>query len=318
MNEQGYREAERRFWEWAGLTPQETFVTLPRLRVSIRIQMVGEGEPVLFIHGGPNAGSTWIPMLERLSGFRALLVDRPGTGLSDVLHVGRHDLADFGRVFVGDVAAALGMERLHVVASSFGGYLAIQSAAAEPERIARMVQMACPAFVAGMQVPAFMRLLTVGPVRRLTSLLPPSRRAQRAIFRQIGHGASLEAGRIPEALFDWYEDLARHTDTMDNESRMIARLASLRGFDPALTIRETTLAQVSAAALFLWGRDDPFGDEAVARRLVSAMPDAGLVMLPASGHLPWCDDPHGVAQATAAFLHGEAPPPAATAVGAEA
>jgi hypothetical protein len=57
MSEVDYRCAERRLWNSVGLTPHESFVTLPRLGVEARVQEVGEGEPVLFIHGGPNAGS---------------------------------------------------------------------------------------------------------------------------------------------------------------------------------------------------------------------------------------------------------------------
>ncbi len=37
-----------------------------------------------------------------------------------------------------------------------------------------MVQLSCPAFAPGMVVPAFMRLMTVGAVRRLMSIMPPT------------------------------------------------------------------------------------------------------------------------------------------------
>ena len=83
MNEAKYREAEERLWDSAGRKPIEHFVELPRNGVRVRVQEVGEGPPALFLHGGPNSGSTWAPLLEHLEGFRCLLLDRPGTGLSD-------------------------------------------------------------------------------------------------------------------------------------------------------------------------------------------------------------------------------------------
>ena len=58
-NESKFRAAEERLWESEGLKPMEHFVRLPRIATRVRIQEVGDGDPVLFIHGGPNSGSTW-------------------------------------------------------------------------------------------------------------------------------------------------------------------------------------------------------------------------------------------------------------------
>ena len=302
MNEVEYRRSESRLWDAVGVTPTETFVTMPRLGVKVRVQEIGEGDPSLFVHGGPNAGSTWAPMIEHLDGVRALLIDRPGTGLSEPYEVGPANLAHYGRVFVGDVLDGLGIESAHVVASSFGGMLALYSAAAEPDRFRRMVQMACPAMAPGQQVPPFMRLMTVGIVRRLLGVLPPNERAGDSILRQIGHGASLDADRIPQIFKDWYLALQQHTDTMEHDGNMIGRLGTISGFPDSLTIPDDVLSATETPTLFLWGADDTFGGPDVARDVVSSMPAAELVMMPDSGHLPWLDDPRFAAKATKTFI----------------
>jgi 2-hydroxy-6-oxonona-2,4-dienedioate hydrolase len=303
-NESKYRAAEKILWEASGSRPAEQFVAeqfvrLPRTGVRVRVQEVGEGEPVLFIHGGPNAGATWVPLVQHLRGFRCLLVDRPGTGLSDPHAITAANLAEFGAGFVGAVLAALGVERAHVVASSFGGHLALRSAAAEPERVVRMVQMACPALSPGERLPPFMRLIAYRPFRRLLNILPPNARANRSIMRQLGHGASLDAERIPQAFFDWYLELQRHTDTHRNEAEMIARVTRARR---QLTLSDELLAAIRTPTLFLWGEDDTFGGPDVARHLVSRMRDARVEMIPGAGHLPWLDRPAAIAQQTADFL----------------
>jgi pimeloyl-ACP methyl ester carboxylesterase len=239
-----------------------------------------------------------IPYLTR---FRCYVVDRPGTGLSDDF-VLTDDFHGFARSFLPGVLDGLGLDRAHVVASSFGGFLSLMSTAAAPERTLRMVQMACPAFVPGMSIPGFMKALSLGPVRWLINTLPPNEKVGRSILRQIGHGASLDANRIPQIFFEWYLALQRHTNTMCNDGEMIGRAGSLRGFPPELTIPDDVLRSVTVPTLFLWGEDDPFGTAAVGRHVVELMPHASLRMLPAAGHLPWLDDPEGTGRATANFL----------------
>jgi pimeloyl-ACP methyl ester carboxylesterase len=304
MNEARYRQAEQQFWSWAGATPSERWVQLARQRVRLRVQVVGEGAPVLFVHGAPNSGSTWTPLMTHLRGFRCLLLDRPGTGLSDPLPapLSAGTLPAFADTFIVDVLDALGIGRAHLVVHSFGGYLGLRAAAAHPERVDRMVLIGSPAFVPGISVPPFVRLMTLGIVRQIVNAVPPNERSEKMIFRQIGHGASLDAGRISQPFLDWYRANQRDTDTMRNDGEMIGRLGSLRGFDPALTLTLEQLGAAVAPTLFLWGEDDGFGGAATARRVAELLPHAELELLPRSGHLPWIDDPVHIATATAKFL----------------
>jgi 2-hydroxy-6-oxonona-2,4-dienedioate hydrolase len=298
-----YRAAEATFWASIGRRPTtEHQVRLPTTGTTVRIQEVGEGPPAVFLHGGPNTGSTWIPLLAHLDGLRCLLVDRPGTGLSAPYPITATNLPRIGARFVPEILDGLGISRAHVVASSFGGHLALRSAAAHPDRFLRMVQMAAPAMIPGDTVPSFIRLMARPTFRRLVNVLPPNQRVNRSIFRQIGHGASLDAGRIPQPLFDWYLAMQRTTDTVRNDGELIGRV--LDQWD-AIRLTDDLLARVAVPTLFWWGADDTFGGEDVARHLVEVMPDAELTMVPDAGHLPWLDDPAGAAAATAAFLGSE-------------
>jgi pimeloyl-ACP methyl ester carboxylesterase len=298
-----YRDAEATFWASSGRSPSaEHHVRLPTTGTTVRVQEVGEGPPVLFLHGGPNSGSTWVPLVAHLDGLRCLLVDRPGTGLSAPYPITASNLPRIGARLVPELLDGLGIGRAHVVASSFGGHLALRSAAAHPDRFLRMVQMAAPALIPGDSLPLFMRLLAKPSVRRLVNVLPPNERAGRAILRQIGHGASLEADRIPPAFFAWYLALQRHTDTMRNDGDMIGN--AIPQVD-TIRLTDELLASVPVPTLFWWGADDTFGGEEVARHLVAVMPEAKLTMVPHAGHLPWLDDPAAAAAATAAFLRSE-------------
>ncbi|RPI09398.1 MAG: alpha/beta fold hydrolase, partial [Actinobacteria bacterium] len=113
-----YRAAEQRLWRSLGVTPIERKVALTRTGITVRLQECGEGEPVLFVHGASNAGTSWASLAALLGGFRCLLLDRPGCGLSDPLPQSLDDatrLAAFADDLVVDVLDALGVERAALV-----------------------------------------------------------------------------------------------------------------------------------------------------------------------------------------------------------
>jgi 2-hydroxy-6-oxonona-2,4-dienedioate hydrolase len=294
MDESRYRAAEDALWHQAALTPIEHRIHLPRNHVEVRVVEVGEGPPVLFLHGGPGAaGAIWADLAARLPHLRCLLVDRPGTGLSDPNRLG--DVTAVRReatTMVADVLDGLGIEHAHLVGSSHGSYIALLSAAADPDRVDRTVHLGCPGFVDGMRATAFDRLVLLPGAPQVFGRLPANERGMRSTFRQLGHGRSLDAASIPQPLVDWSVALQRHTDTMQHELASMGCMGTFRrGFDPALTIAADLLAEVRSPTYVLWGDADPYGDEVVARRFVDALPDAELEMLPGAGHLCWLDDP---------------------------
>lgn len=125
----------------------------------------------------------------------------------------------------------------------------------------------------------------------------------RSIFRQLGHGATLDAGGVPDEFVEWGVALQRHTDTMRNELATMSKMGSFRGgFDPRLTVGRDLLSTITSPTYFLWGSEDPYGDEMVARRVVDAMPAAQLEMLSGAGHLCWLDDPDHAAAAVTEHL----------------
>jgi pimeloyl-ACP methyl ester carboxylesterase len=80
-----YRAAERRLWmSCVGEPPAEQFIRLPKLNTRVRLLTYGQGPTLLFIHGGPNAASTWLPLIRLLPDFQCVLLERPGCGLSEL------------------------------------------------------------------------------------------------------------------------------------------------------------------------------------------------------------------------------------------
>src|SRR5438093_11019023 len=79
------RNAEQAFWRHLGLTVTERFIEIhePPLRVSILECGNPSGEPLVFVHGGLGEGWDWSAMMAKLTEFRCITLDRPGSGMSD-------------------------------------------------------------------------------------------------------------------------------------------------------------------------------------------------------------------------------------------
>src|SRR5437868_6828328 len=131
--EMQYRAAEQRLWTHFQVKPTERFLTLQRPRVHLRLIEVGEGNPILFLHGGPNAGSTWAPLAAHLQNFRCLILDRPGCGLSEAMSYSSVDLRSVAVDVISSVLDALDLRQTSIIGSSIGGTWAFWFARACPE-----------------------------------------------------------------------------------------------------------------------------------------------------------------------------------------
>jgi 2-hydroxy-6-oxonona-2,4-dienedioate hydrolase len=292
MNELAYRAAERRLWHSIGAQPTERRIHLERIGADVRIQEVGTGPPVLFIHGVATSGVSWARLAAKARGFRCLVLDRPGTGLSQPLGrpVDPVTLAEMADILVADVLDALDVPSAHLVASSFGGYIALRSAAATPERVARMVQFSWPLGAPTPTLPLFLRAMGVPGFRRIVEALPRTDRSVRILFHQLGHRDKLLDGRISDEELGCYLALMRHTETMRHEFAPARALISPIHGLARLHLPDEVLASVRCPTLFVWGGLDPFGGEAVGRALVDRIPAAEFDLMAGAGHSPWLDD----------------------------
>jgi 2-hydroxy-6-oxonona-2,4-dienedioate hydrolase len=202
-----YRAAEQRLWEQYDPTPTEHVVRLPTYHTRIRVIEVAQGEPVLFVHGSPNAAPKWAPLAAHLPDFRCLLLDRPGCGLSEPIDYADVDLRAFGADLLSLTLTGLNVPTAAVVASSLGGALAFYFTRFHPARVVRLVQEGCPAFVHCFRLPLYTLVWSV-----LGLLGGPAPRSETA-FRRMGYATSIDRGGFHTNVFVWRDALLRYTAT---------------------------------------------------------------------------------------------------------
>lgn len=287
------RTAERQVWDELGLEPVVHQLALDRVGTTVRVQEVGEGRPVVFVHGASVSGTSWADLVAVLPRVRCLLVDRPGCGGSEPLPgpVNAARQLAVADDLVADVLDALGLPSASVVGTSRGGLDAVRGAAAHPERVERLLLIGWCFGTPGSPAPWWVRAGALPGAARLSAAAPVTRRTVRGSLRRFGLGRALAEGSMSDAAVDWLVALYRDTDTLRHEMTAGAALVSLRdGYRPGLLPRHL-LESVRAPTRILLGSDDPFGSPDVMRRLAEAIPDADLHVAPNAGHAPWLDEP---------------------------
>ena len=298
-----YRHAEATLWKHYGLEPTEQFVDLQSPGVRVQVQIVGSGTPILFIHGGVWPGAAFASLIRELSGFRCVILDRPGCGLSSALDYSKYVYKTVIAELLTGVLDAVGIDRTHVVGQEVGAAWALGLAAAHPTRVHRVVLTGAAPLMHEQPVPTFLKVLA-SPIGALIVRLPQSRGQARSILRQDGHGASLEAGQVPDAYLDWHVALMRETATMRNERALIRATLGRGGWRPEVTFEASELARLQQPTLYVYGTNDPESTVDRVRQVVGLLPAAELHLIEGGGHLPWLDDPGQVGARVGGFLAG--------------
>jgi pimeloyl-ACP methyl ester carboxylesterase len=107
---------------------------------------IGEGEPIVFVHGISGSWQNW---LENLPHFgrthRAIALDLPGFGASP-MPSWPIDMPAYGRL-LHDFCEKLGLQGATLVGNSMGGLVAAEAVLSAPERFDRLVLVSAAGFI---------------------------------------------------------------------------------------------------------------------------------------------------------------------------
>jgi len=105
------------------------------------VELDGQGDPVLMLHGLGGTSNTWAPLMPAFARFRTIRPDLPGSGRSHRVE-GPLSIASLVQAALRALAAAA-VERAHVVAHSMGTIVALHLAAEQP-RVVRSLALFGP------------------------------------------------------------------------------------------------------------------------------------------------------------------------------
>ena len=208
----------------------------------------GEGEPLLWLHGGMGHGPDWQFIFPSVPhGYRLIAPDLRGHGRS----TGAQATYSFRQSALDMLALLdhLHLDRVQVIGLSGGGITALHMATIDPARIVAMVVISAPA------------------------TFPPQ---ARAIQRAFSEAMLSESDRLR------MRDRHRREGQLDRLFEQVRAFAD--GDDPNFSAAE--LAAIVTDTLIVFGDHDPLYPVSMACELRAAIPNSYLSVVPNGGHGP--------------------------------
>lgn len=243
---------------------------------------IGEGEPVLFVHGIAGCWRNW---LENLPYFgrthRAIALDLPGFGDSP-MPSWPISMGAYGRL-IHDFCERLGLDRVAaLVGNSMGGFISTEAVIDEPERFDRLVLISA----AGISF-AEWQGRSFDATGRIVEAAIPFLSGNRRAFWTRPRGRKLAFGRLfrnPNKLRP--ELLAEQVRPGLQAPGFSDALAAIWGYDT----RER-LPEIEIPTMVVWGLNDQIVPVEGALGYHRLIPHSRLEIFERTGHLPQLERP---------------------------
>jgi pimeloyl-ACP methyl ester carboxylesterase len=245
---------------------------------------VGEGPPLVLVHGAGVDSRMWRPQLAALADeFTVVAWDEPGAGHSDDVPVG-FGLVDYAHSLAA-VIDAVALGPAHVAGLSWGGTVVQELYRHHPERVATLILADSYAGWKG-SLPAEEVQARVEGVRKM-----------------LAAGENYD----PPGLFagEPSAELASLLEEMTAAARPASLGAQLLMM--AETDQRDLLPRIAVPTLLIWGDSDTRSPLGVARQFEDAIPSAELVVIPGAGHVSNLEQPGAFDEAVRRFCRDHPP-----------
>lgn len=249
--------------------------------VSLHYIEEGEGQPVVFLHGGILSSVDFVDVvtLAAQQRYRAIAFDRPGYGHSERPH-GKVTPVVQARL-LHQALKAMKVEKPILVAHSYSGSLAMAYALQYPGDVAGLVLVSAAVY-GGEMYPAgygdpLSRLVTTpvaGHIFLKTFLVPLASLVMPKMVEQTFAPDAAPEEYVRAALALW-----------SRPSQFKANREDILYFSPTMDTLEGRFEEIKVPIVFVYGERDPFGVDQHAKKLSRALSHVKTMVVPDAGHM---------------------------------
>ena len=249
--------------------------------VVLSVDVVGDGEPIVFLHEFSGNLLSWAPQVEALSrNYQCITFNARGYPPSQVPDAAGAYSQARAADDVADVIAALGIDSAHVVGLSMGGFAALHVAIRHPSRARTLVVAGCG--------------YGANPSDQADHFAAMNREAKHAeAIGMSAYAQELAGSRYAKPLRAKDEGAWRtfaQQLTAHSALGMAMTLRSVLARRPSLWHLEPQLARISQPVLLVIGdEDEPCIEPNLF--LKRTLPDCALAIMPRAGHLLNLEEP---------------------------
>jgi pimeloyl-ACP methyl ester carboxylesterase len=259
-------------------------MTVMKIRdVSLHVQVIGHGYPLLLMHGGPGADQwTMLPFRQLADQFTVIFYDHRCNGRS----TGAPVTTMTWKNLTADADAlreALGFERWAVLGHSFGGHVALEYALRYPHRLSHLILLDTGArsWWSRENAPRVVLERGYGPKKaELVRRWFHGETAPQLMFRHLMRLGPIYDPHTSLATLCRQAFLERRTK-LAPEAFMFAGRTLLKDWSVV-----DRLGEIAVPTLVMAGRDDFVFPPECQRELVSGIPSARLHVVDRAGHNP--------------------------------
>ncbi|MFL5908940.1 MAG: alpha/beta fold hydrolase [Solirubrobacterales bacterium] len=268
--------------EWLKIDWREHRREIEVVGAKVNYVEMGEGAPVVFVHGLSGAWQNWLENIPRFARtHRAIAMDLPGFGASQ-MPPWEITIPNYGR-FLRDFCERLGIDRCSLVGNSMGGFIATELAITEPARVDDLVLVSAAGitWARARREPAAM----LGRVGKAAA--PLALRFQMSGIKRPGFRKRAFQGVFHDPNALRREMLWENVVPALQSPGYFDAMVNLVGYD----IRHR-LEEIGVPTLIVWGRNDRIVPVPAALSYQKRIGDnAELVIFDHCGHVPQIERP---------------------------
>ncbi len=245
--------------------------------VNVHYKDEGQGTPIVLIHGTGASLHTWDYWSKELKKkYRVIRMDLPAFGLTGPNSSSDYSIQGY-TIFMKDFLSKLQIENSIIVGNSLGGNIAWNFAADHPRKVNKLILIDASGYPSNKKRPWIFKLAKIPVLNSVIRYITP-----KSIIRKNLEQVYFDDQKITDAVVDRYYDLALRKG---NRQAFIDRTKVI------FVDQTQKLKNLDTETLLIWGDNDVWIPVDVGYKFEKDLPNATLITIENTGHIPMEESP---------------------------